>query len=257
LSDTSIEWTDKTWNPTKGCAKVSEGCVNCYAVRIAARLDAMGQPMYSGLTRRSGKRTQWTGRISLDEGTLDAPLRWRKPTRIFVNSMSDLFHEDIPRKFLARVWEVMGRASQHEFQILTKRPEHMCRTLSDINAFPVLPNVWLGVSVENMDHMDRIDILRGTPAMVRFVSLEPLLGPLPNLDLTNIDWAIIGGESGPGARPMDDSWIGDIESSCRRAGTAFFFKQWGGKNKKKAGRTWRRRTWDEYPVTASNSFAGA
>ena len=257
MSNSSIERTDKTWNPTKGCAKVSEGCTNCYAIRMAARLDAMGQPMYQGLTRRSGKRTQWTGRISIDENSLEAPLRWRKPTRIFVNSMSDLFHEDIPREFLARVWNVMGRANQHEFQILTKRPKHMIETFSDPVTFPTLPNVWLGVSVESMDHMDRIDILRRTPATVRFVSLEPLLGPLPDLNLANIDWAIIGGESGPEARPMDDSWIGDIESACRHSGTAFFFKQWGGKNKKKAGRTWRRRTWDEFPVTLSNAFASA
>lgn len=257
MSDSSIEWTDKTWNPTKGCAKVSEGCTNCYAIRMAARLEAMGQPMYQGITRRSGNRTQWTGKISIDEGSLEAPLRWRKPTRVFVNSMSDLFHEDIPQDFLARVWEVMGRASQHEFQVLTKRPEHMVAALSDKKHFPVLPNVWLGVSVENADHMNRIDILRKTPAAVRFVSLEPLLGPLPGLDLADIDWAIVGGESGPLARPMDESWIGDIKSACRCSGTAFFFKQWGGKNKKKAGRTWRQRTWDEYPVTLSNAFAGA
>lgn len=257
MSNTSIEWTDKTWNPTKGCAKVSEGCTNCYAIRMAARLSAMGQPMYQGLTKRSGNRSQWTGRISIDESSLEAPLHWRKPTRIFVNSMSDLFHEDIPQEFLARVWDVMARAREHEFQILTKRPEHMRRTLMATGTFPLLPNVWLGVSVENEDHLGRINILRNTPAAVRFVSLEPLLGPLPGLDLNNIDWAIVGGESGPGARPMDDSWIGNIEAACRSAGTAFFFKQWGGKNKKKAGRTWRRRTWDEYPATASSSFAGA
>lgn len=224
---------------------------------MAARLNAMGHPMYQNLTRRSGKRTQWTGRISLDEKALEAPLRWRKPTRIFVNSMSDLFHEDIPRDFLAKVWDVMCRASQHEFQILTKRPEHMAKILSMKERFPVLPNVWLGVSVENADHMDRIDILRRTPAAVRFVSLEPLLGPLRGLNLKNIDWAIVGGESGPLARPMDEKWVGDIERACRYSETAFFFKQWGGTNKKKTGRTWRRRTWNEYPVKLSNAFVGA
>lgn len=224
---------------------------------MAARLNAMGHPMYQGLTRRSGKQIQWTGKISLDEDTLELPLRWHKPTRIFVNSMSDLFHEDIPQDFLAKIWNVMGRASQHEFQILTKRPEHMAATLSIKERFPVLPNVWLGVSVENTDHVDRIDILRKIPATIRFVSLEPLIGPLPGIDLKGIDWAIVGGESGPLARPMDESWVGDIERACRSSGTAFFFKQWGGTNKKKAGRTWRRRTWDEYPVKLSNAFVGA
>lgn len=257
MSDSRIEWTDKTWNPTKGCAKVSEGCTNCYAIRMAARLNAMGHPMYQGLTRRSGKRTQWTGRISIDESALEIPLRWRKPTRIFVNSMSDLFHEDIPQDFLVRVWDVMGRASQHEFQILTKRPGHMIETLSGNKRFPVLPNVWLGVSVENIEHMDRIDVLRGTPAEVRFVSLEPLLGPLTGLNLKDIDWAIVGGESGPLARPMDENWVSDIEHACRSSGTAFFFKQWGGTNKKKAGRRWRQRTWDEYPLTPSKAFVSA
>ena len=224
---------------------------------MAARLSAMGQPMYQGLTKKSGKNTQWTGRVSVDESMLEAPLHWRKPTRIFVNSMSDLFHENIPIEFLIRVWNVMAGANHHEFQILTKRPEHMTKTLSDKVSFPILPNVWLGVSVESKDHLDRIDILRGTPAAVRFVSLEPLLGPLPGLELSKIDWAIVGGESGPKARPMNEDWIGDIESACRRAGTAFFFKQWGGKNKKKTGRTWRRQTWDEYPATPSGFFAGA
>ncbi len=249
MSDTSIEWTEKTWNPTKGCSKVSPGCTNCYAIRMAMRLQAMGHPAYQKLTRKSGKRSQWTGRISLAPETLEQPLRWRKPSRIFVNSMSDLFHENIPVEFLRQVWMVMQKASHHQFQVLTKRPDNMRSVLRDTNQFPRLPNVWLGVSVESAEYLERLEILRGTPAFIRFVSLEPLLGALSGINLSGIDWAIVGGESGPGARPLKEEWVEEIEQACRIANTSFFFKQWGGKNKKQTGRTWRNQTWDEMPAS--------
>ncbi len=253
MADSSIEWTDRTWNPTKGCSKVSQGCKNCYAIRMAARLQAMGQQHYLGTTRRSRGRTQWTGKIVLDERALLQPLSWKKPRRVFVNSMSDLFHEKIPVEFLGRVWSVMANAPQHQFQVLTKRPDQMCAVLSDTEQFPILQNVWLGVSVESRQHLTRLNTLRATPAAVRFTSLEPLIGPLDGIDLTNIDWAIVGGESGPNSRPIKEVWVTDIESACRLTGTAFFFKQWGGKNKKQTGRTWRNQTWDEFPKVSENS----
>ena len=250
---TSIEWTDKTWNPTKGCSKVSEGCTNCYAIRMAARLEAMGHPLYRELTRRSGKRTQWTGRISIDERSLEAPLKWRKPVRVFVNSMSDLFHEDIPRDFLTRIWDVMKSADRHQFQILTKRPQNMLEMLTDTESFPVLPNVWLGVSVENADHLDRVEVLQKTPATVRFLSLEPLLGPLPGLDLAGSDWAIVGGESGPGARAIEEEWALSIRDQCREANVAFFFKQWGGQTPKTGGRSLQGELWNGMPEQHEHS----
>ena len=247
MSDSSIEWTEKTWNPTKGCSKVSPGCTNCYAIRMAMRLQAMDVPTYRGLTRKSGKQYQWTGKINTAPEALSLPLTWKKPAKIFVNSMSDLFHESIPVEFLKKVWDVMAEADHHQFQVLTKRPDHMNAILQDSSAFPRLPNVWLGVSVENSDHLDRLDILKEIPAYIRFVSLEPLLGPLTGINLKNIDWAIVGGESGPGSRPIEEEWVKEIESACRAAGTYFFFKQWGGRNKKQTGRTWRNQTWDEIP----------
>jgi protein gp37 len=245
MADTSIEWTDATWNPVSGCSIVSPGCSNCYAMRMAARLEAMGSPKYSGLTRRSGGRAVWTGKVRLDFGSLDAPLKWRRPRRVFVNSMSDLFHPDVPLDYIRQIWDVMEQAERHTFQILTKRPDRMARHSKTLG---VLPNVWLGTSVEDADHIGRLDDLRSAKAAIRFVSFEPLLGSVAKADLSNIDWAIVGGESGPRARQMDARWVDQIRDSCHRTGTAFFFKQWGGKNKTKAGRNLHGRTWDEFPA---------
>ncbi len=246
MAETSIEWTDATWNPVAGCTIVSAGCTNCYAMRMAARLEAMGLEKYSHLTRKSGKRAVWTGRITLDESAIDAPLKWRGSRRIFVNSMSDLFHEAVPADFISKIWSVMQRTPQHTYQILTKRPERMSAILSD-NGFSVLQNVWLGTSVESSDVLSRLDDLRKTPAKVRFVSFEPLVSSVAGADLSGIHWAIVGGESGPGARPMDETWVHEIHGLCERSGSAFFFKQWGGRNKKATGRSYRGRTWDALP----------
>ena len=228
-----IEWTESTWNPVTGCTKVSPGCKHCYAERMAERLQAMGQPNYKhGFA------------LTLQPKMLELPLHWKKPQTIFVNSMSDLFHEDVPLAYIQRVFDVMRRAHWHRFQVLTKRADRLAELSPEIN-WPA--NVWMGVSVENATYVDRIDDLRKTGARVKFLSLEPLLGPLPNLKLRNIDWVIVGGESGSRARPMDAAWVTDIRDQCLRAGVAFFFKQWGGKNKKKAGRVLEGRTYDEMP----------
>lgn len=247
LSD--IEWTDATWNPVSGCRIVSPGCTNCYAMRMAARLQAMGHPAYEGVTRKSGSRPKWTGRVHLNEAALDAPLRWRTPRKIFVNSMSDLFQDGIPDAFIARVWDVMVRAEQHIFQILTKRPENMLRVVTE-NQLAVRSNIWLGTSVESAAYKHRIDSLRRIPAEVRFISFEPLVGAVGRVHLSGIHWAIVGGESGPRARPMKTAWVDTIERECRRQDVAFFFKQWGGVNKKVTGREYKGRTWDEYPAVA-------
>lgn len=228
-----IEWTESTWNPVTGCTKISPGCAHCYAERMARRLHAMGQPNY-----RNGFRP------SVHERSLEMPLGWKKPQTVFVNSMSDLFHEDVPFEFIARVFEVMQRARWHLYQILTKRAERLAELA------PLLPwpgNVWMGVTVESADYVHRIDSLRSVPAAVRFLSLEPLLGPLENLDLTGINWVIVGGESGPGARPMAEAWVTDLRDQCHEASVPFFFKQWGGRNKKKAGRLLAGQTWDQMP----------
>jgi protein gp37 len=230
-----IEWTESTWNPVTGCNKVSPGCKYCYAERMAERLQAMGQPNY-----RNGFA------LTLQPQMLELPVQWKKPQTIFVNSMSDLFHKDVPVAFVHSVFDVMRRAHWHRFQILTKRADRLADLSPEID-WPT--NVWMGVSVENADHVDRIDHLRKTGAQVKFLSLEPLLGPLPKLNLGDIDWVIVGGESGHQARPMDLAWVTDIRDQCRRAGVAFFFKQWGGKNKKRAGRLLDGRTWDEMPST--------
>ncbi|MDB5617438.1 DUF5131 family protein [Tardiphaga sp.] len=248
MAETSIEWTDATWNPVAGCAVLTAGCTNCYAMRMAARLEAMGVEKYVGLTRKSGKRAVWSGKIRLDEKSLAAPRSWSKPRKVFVNSMSDLFHEDVPIEFIRKVWDVMRETPRHTYQILTKRPERMALVLNE-PGFAVLPNVWLGTSIEDGRVLGRLDAIRTVPAAVRFVSLEPLIGSVAAGDLSGIDWAIVGGESGPGARPMDPIWVDEIESMCRRAGAAFFFKQWGGKNKKAAGRMLRGRTYDELPAS--------
>lgn len=250
MADTSIEWTDATWNPVAGCAIVSSGCTNCYAMRMGARLEAMGHEKYRGLTRRSGGRAKWTGKVYCDEKALTIPQTWSKPRLVFVNSMSDLFHEDVPESFVRRVWRVMEETPRHTYQILTKRPERMLDIVK-VEHLPVLGNVWLGTSVEDGAVLERIHQLRQVPAAVRFVSFEPLIGSVAAADLAGIHWAIIGGESGPNARPMLEAWVDEVEELCRRSGAAFFFKQWGGRQKKKAGRTLHGRTFDEMPATYS------
>jgi protein gp37 len=246
MAETSIEWTDATWNPVAGCSIVSPGCTNCYAMRMAARLEAMGVNKYRGLTRRSGGRAVWTGKIHRDFISLEAPKKWSKPKRIFVNSMSDLFHDDVPADFIVKVWRVMADTPWHTYQVLTKRPERM-RQLTTGARLPFLPNVWLGTSVENADALPRLDELRQTPGAIRFVSFEPLIGSVADANLTAINWAIVGGESGPRARTMEAVWVDEVEALCRTFGTAFFFKQWGGVKKHETGRTYRDRLWDELP----------
>jgi protein gp37 len=209
----------------------------------------MEHPAYAGVTRKSGGRPVWTGELHINNAALAMPLRWRSPRRIFVNSMSDLFQDGVPRRFIREVWRVMERAKWHTYQVLTKRPENML-ALVESERLPTLPNVWLGTSVENADYIDRIALLRKVPAAIRFVSFEPLLGPVGRVDLRHIHWAIVGGESGPSARHMDARWVTEIQSMCERSGTAFFFKQWGGTNKRKTGRQLHGRTWDEYPQVA-------
>ncbi|RLP25258.1 DUF5131 family protein [Mesorhizobium sp. YM1C-6-2] len=246
MAETSIEWTDATWNPVAGCTILTAGCTNCYAMRMASRLEAMGVEKYSGLTRKSGGRAKWTGKVVLDPKSLSIPAGWSKPRRVFVNSMSDLFHPDVPAHFIRRIWKVMADTPRHTYQILTKRPSRMAAVLS-LNGFQVLPNVWLGTSVEDSHVLSRLDELRQVPAAVRFVSFEPLIGSVAEGNLKDIQWAIVGGESGPNARPMDPQWIDEIFDQCIDADTTFFFKQWGGKNKKAAGRVYRQRTWDDLP----------
>jgi len=235
----SIEWTESTWNPLTGCTKVSPGCKHCYAERMALRLYAMGQPNYANKFK-----------LTMHPHLLELPLSWKKPQIVFVNSMSDLFHEDVPLEFIQQIFDVMRRASWHTFQVLTKRSKRLLQLDSEID-WP--GNVWMGVSVENRNYTFRIDHLRQTNARTKFLSLEPLLGPLPNLDLSDINWIIVGGESGPGARPVVEEWIIDIRDQCLAARVPFFFKQWGGFNKKRAGRTLQGRTWDEMPQSASAS----
>ena len=250
LSD--IEWTDATWNPVSGCLMVSPGCTNCYAMRMAARLQAMEHPAYTAVTRKSGGRPVWTGRLHLNRAALEIPLRWRSPRRVFVNSMSDLFQDGVPGEFIRDVWHVMGQAHWHTFQILTKRPDNMLAVMKE-QRLPVLSNVWLGASVESADYRGRIGTLRKIDAAVRFVSFEPLIGSVGRVSLKGIHWAIVGGESGPSARPMNPGWVSEIQSACERFGTAFFFKQWGGANKKKAGRLLKGRTWDDYPAALASA----
>ena len=248
MADTTIEWTDATWNPVAGCSIMSAGCTNCYAMRMAARLSAMGQQKYQGLTRRSGNRWVWTGRIRLDEKALEIPTKWAKSRFVFVNSMSDLFHDKVPATFVERVWTVMQDTPRHTYQILTKRPDRMAEITAGL---PLLRNVWLGTSVEGPDVQYRIDDLRRVRAAIRFISFEPLIGSVGGIDLTDIQWAIVGGESGPRARPMQPEWVEEIESACREADAAFFFKQWGGINKKRSGRLLKGRTFDEMPRARS------
>ncbi|USN99647.1 MAG: phage Gp37/Gp68 family protein [Phycisphaeraceae bacterium] len=245
----SIEWTESTWNPVAGCTPVSPGCLNCYAARMALRLEHMPNGTgrkYRGTAKRARDgRPVFSGRITLDEASLDIPRRWRLPRIIFVNSMSDLFHEDVPRDFIERVFRVMVECPQHTFQVLTKRPE---RTLELASALPWPANVWMGTSVETSAYYERIRLLQRVPASVRFLSCEPLLGPLRRLPLKGIHWVIVGGESGPGARPMRAEWVHEIKDQCLARDVPFFFKQWGGVNKKAAGRELEGRTWDRKPV---------
>ena len=238
-TQSGIEWTEATWNPVTGCDKVSPGCAHCYAERMARRLHAMGTPNYANGFE-----------LTLQPQMLEAPLKWKRPRKIFVNSMSDLFHASVPASFIDEVFGVMGRANWHQFQVLTKRSER----LVELDArLPWASHIWMGVSVENHRFIKRIDDLRRTQAKVKFLSLEPLLGPLDGLNLTGIDWVIVGGESGPRARPMDPSWVTSIRDQCRRAGAAFFFKQWGGVFKSRSGRELDGRTWDEMPDSGENS----
>jgi protein gp37 len=231
-----IEWTESTWNPVTGCDKISSGCKFCYAERLAERLQAMGQPNY-----KNGFA------LTLQPRMLSLPLTWKTPQTIFVNSMSDLFHDDVPLSFIQQTFDVMRKAYWHRFQVLTKRASRLAALDSELTWSS---NIWMGVSVENAEYVSRIDHLRQTHARVKFLSLEPLLAPLPGLDLGAIDWVIVGGESGPRARPMSASWVVEIRDQCKAASVPFFFKQWGGKNKKRAGRLLEGRTWDEMPDTA-------
>jgi len=228
-----IEWTQSTWNPVTGCTKISDGCKNCYAERMARRLQAMGQSNY-----KNGFE------LAIHENALELPLTWKRPQIIFVNSMSDLFHEDVPLSFIQKVFGVMRTASQHTFQVLTKRSQR----LKDLDSELIwTENIWMGTSIENQAVRFRLDDLRACHASTKFLSLEPLLSPLPNLNLNGIDWVIVGGESGPGARPIKESWILDIRDQCLEADVPFFFKQWGGVQKKKNGRILQDRVWDEMP----------
>ncbi|GAB4485161.1 MAG: phage Gp37/Gp68 family protein [Thermodesulfovibrionales bacterium] len=230
---TKIEWTEMTWNPVTGCKKISAGCMNCYAERMAKRLCHMGAARY-----KNGFK------ITIHEDLAELPLKWRKPQTVFVNSMSDLFLEAVPSRFVKKVFNVMQQAHWHTFQILTKRAERLSE-LSDSLPWP--SNVWMGVTVENSNYKSRIEYLGKTQAAIKFLSVEPLLGPMPDLELAGIDWVIVGGESGPGARPMNPEWVLDIRDQCLKTKVPFFFKQWGGVNKKKTGRKLEGRTWDELP----------
>ena len=237
----AIEWTESTWNPVTGCTKISPGCKNCYAKRMAERLQLMGQPNYvNGFA------------LTLQPHALELPLRWKKPQRIFVNSMSDLFHADVPMAFIRDVFDVMQRAWWHQFQVLTKRAERLADLSGELD-WP--PNVWMGVSVETAQYVCRVDDLRRTGAAVKFLSIEPLLGPVGELNLHGIDWVIVGGESGPAAREMKRAWVIDIRRQCRGAGVPFFFKQWGGVNKKRTGRLLDGRTYDELPIARTGQQA--
>lgn len=242
-----IEWTEATWNPVTGCDRVSAGCDHCYALRLARRLKAMGNPRYQadGRAETSGPGFG----VTLHPDLVGLPLAWSRPRLVFVNSMSDLFHPRVPESFIADVFATMEACSQHTFQILTKRPKRMAGVLQRVRPDP-LPNVWLGTSVEAESVLWRVDALRHVPAAVRFLSAEPLLGALPGLNLEAVDWVITGGESGPGARPIEREWVIDIRDRCVAADVAFFHKQWGGRTPKAGGRELDGRTWDELPTSA-------
>lgn len=234
-----IEWTEATWNPVTGCTKISPGCTHCYAERLAGRLQAMGQRNYANGFD-----------LTLQPHMLDLPLQWKRPRMIFVNSMSDLFHIDVPLDYIQEVFRVMEQAHWHSFQVLTKRADRLEMLSPQLRW---APNIWMGVSVESQKYGHRIDHLRQVPARIRFLSIEPLLGPLESLDLRNIDWVIVGGESGPGARPLDAAWALDLRDQCLSANVPFFFKQWGGVNKKRAGRLLEGRLWNDLPSEATGA----
>ena len=238
-----IEWTEITWNPVTGCTKISHGCKHCYAERMAKRLQAMGMTKY-----RQGFRP------AVHEAALAEPPRWKRPSYVFVNSMSDLFHQSIPTAFIQAVFAVMNETPQHVFQVLTKRPARAAQMSPTLTW---TPNIWLGASVESEPWLPRVQHLRTTGAVVKFLSLEPLIGPLPNLDLHAIDWVIAGGESGPRARPLEGDWVREIRDNCVAHGVPFFFKQWGGVFKKRTGRLLDGRTWDEMPRREPNKEAAS
>ena len=244
-----IEWTEKTWNPIRGCSKVSPGCQHCYAIGFAARLAAMGVSAYAGTTKGLGRAANWTGKITFDDTTLRKPLSWRKPSKIFVNSMGDLFAAPAPD--IDKVWQVMLIANHHQYQILTKRPVAMNNYVWNAwlvgGANVIARNIWLGVSVESAKYLSRLDVLRDTPAAIKFVSFEPLLGSLGQIDLKGLDWVIVGGESGSGARPMDAKWVEEIEVQCHEEGVPFFFKQWGGVRKGENNNLWQGKLVQNYP----------
>ncbi len=257
MAETQIEWTDATWNPVAGCSIISPGCKNCYAMKMASRLASMDVEKYRGLTRSVRKRVVWNGVVREDPASLQIPLNWKKPRKIFVNSMSDLFHEAVSDAFVEKVWSVMQQTPRHHYQILTKRPDRMARFVSARQG-PILSNVWLGTSVEDKKVIDRIAELRSVPAAIRFVSFEPLIGSVGKPDLSGIQWAIVGGESGQHARPVREEWIDEIYDLCDAYGVVFFFKQWGAwgkdnqrRSKKANGRLYRGRTWDGMPDVAS------
>ena len=233
-ASTKIEWTEMTWNPVTGCSKISAGCANCYAERMAHRLHAMGNVRY---------RNKFSPTVHRD--LFNEPLKWKSSKLVFVCSMSDLFHEEVDTQDIMSLFEVMNMASKHTFQVLTKRSNRMLELAPKLKW---TDNIWAGVTVENQDTVTRIDDLRNIPASIRFVSFEPLLGPIADIKLEGIDWAIVGGESGPKARSMDESWVRDIKAACEKQQVSFFFKQWGGVNKKKNGRELDNTTWDDYPV---------
>ena len=235
-TNSSIEWTDVTWNPVTGCTKISHGCKNCYAERMAKRLRKMGATKY-----REGFS------VAIHQTALGDPLTWKQPRFVFVNSMSDLFHQAVPATFVESVFDVMNCAPRHTFQVLTKRPHRVVQMNERLHW---TPNIWLGVSIESEQWLGRLPLLKETGAHVKFLSLEPLLGPLPHIELGGIDWVIVGGESGPGARPMQAGWVRDIRDQCARNRVPFFFKQWGGVFKKRTGRTLDNRVWDQMPAPA-------
>jgi len=236
-----IEWTEATWNPVTGCSKVSLGCQNCYAERLAARLKAMGNPRYANGFN-----------ITLHNDLIELPLKWKTPRIIFVNSMSDLFHEEVPLSFIVKVFEIMAKADKHVFQILTKRSKRMLELSSKIT-WP--NNVWMGVTVESQKYTDRILDLRKIPSIIKFLSIEPMLSPISQLDLNNINWVVVGGESGPGCRPIETEWVRSIKEQCNNASVPFFFKQWGGVKKHVTGRLLDGRTWDEMPNMLNPQFS--
>lgn len=231
---TKIEWTECSWNPVTGCTKISAGCQNCYAERLSKRLVAMHNPRYANGFN-----------VTVHYDLIDAPKKWKTPRKIFVNSMSDLFHEQIPKEVILDIFNTMNECPQHQFQVLTKRPERLVELNDMINW---TDNIWMGVTVEKSEYKSRIDLLRNCNAKIKFISAEPLIDDLGDIDLTNIDWIIVGGESGPGARKMEKDWVLNIKDIAEQSNTAFFFKQWGGTNKKKNGRELDGKFYNEYPI---------